>query len=163
MENYLETSQVGPHGKAPGLKVKLLSEANGMKIYVLVFKEGDEVLTGIQDFANQYKVKSAFFTAIGAFSKATSAWYDFAKKAYKVNHINQQVELVSLVGNISSFNDKPLVHAHFSAGYPDGKVEGGHLIEAFTSPTVELFVTVTDTPIYKKEDSHTDLKLMDLN
>jgi uncharacterized protein len=59
-------------------------------------------------------------------------------------------------------NDKPIVHAHFAVGFPDGKVEGGHLIEAYTCPTVEMFVTVEPTPIYKHFDQHSGLNLIDL-
>lgn len=160
---YLEPSKATPHGKAPGMEVKLLSDSNGVKNYVLIFSDNDEVLSGITDFANKYHVKTAHFTAIGAFKKATSGWYDESKKAFKLHRINEQVELISLIGNISTFNDKPIVHAHFAVGYPDGRAEGGHLIEAFTFPTVELFLTADPTPIYKHLDQPTGLDLIDLN
>ena len=139
---YLEASKAVPQGKAPGLKVKLLSDSNGVKNYVLVFAEDDEVLSGIADFANKYNVKCAHFTAIGALKKSISAWYDVSKKAYKLNSINQQAELVSLIGNITLLNDKPVVHVHFAVGFSDGKMEGGHMIEGYTFPTVELLITV---------------------
>jgi uncharacterized protein len=161
LADYLEASQAVPRGKAPGLKVKLLGDSNGIKNYVLVFAEDDEVLTGITDFANKYNVKSAHFTAIGAFKKAISGWYDDSKKAFKLNHINQQVELVSLIGNITQLNGKAVAHVHFAAGFPDGKVEGGHMIEAYTFPTVELFVTVDPTAVYKHLDPKTGLNLID--
>lgn len=160
---YLEASKAFPHASAPGLKVKLLSNNNGVKDYVLVFADDDEVLSGITEFANKYNVKSAHITAIGAFKKATSGWYDETKKAFKLHHINQQAELVSLIGNISLFNGKPVVHVHFAVGLPDGKLEGGHLIEAYTFPTVEMFITVYPTPIYKKLNQQTNLNLMDLD
>ncbi len=160
---YLEPAKAVPRGKAPGLKVKLLSDANNVKKYVLVFADGDEVLSGIADFANKYNVKDAHFTAIGALKKSVSGWYDVSKKAYKLNHINQQAELVSLIGNISLLNDKPVVHAHFAVGFSDGKVEGGHLIEGYTFPTVEMFITVEPTPIYKQLDPHTGLNLIEPN
>ena len=160
---YLESSKAVPQGKAPGLKVKLLSDFNGIKHYVLVFADGDEVLSGVTDFATKYNVKDAHFTAIGALKKSTSGWYDASKKAYKLNHIDQQAEIVSLIGNISLFNDKPVVHAHFAVGFADGKVEGGHLIEAYTFPTVEMFITVEPTPLQKHPDQETGLNLIDPN
>ena len=135
---YIESSKAIPQGKSPGLKVRLLSDSKGVKTYVLVFADGDEVLSGITDFANKYNVKDAHFTAIGALKKSISGWYDASRKAYKLNYINQQAEIVSLIGNISLLNDKPVVHAHFAVGFPDGKVEGGHLIEAYTFPTREI-------------------------
>ena len=71
----------------------------------------------------------------------------------KLNYINQQSEVVSLIGNISLLDNKPVVHAHFAVGLSDGKVEGGHMIEAYVSPTLELFITVEPTPLYKHFDN----------
>lgn len=51
----------------------------------------------------------------------------------------------------------------FAVGFPDGKVEGGHLIEAYTFPTIEMFITVEPTPIYKHLDPQTGLNLIDPN
>jgi predicted DNA-binding protein with PD1-like motif len=160
---YLEASKAVPQGKAPRLKVKLLSESNGVKDYVLVFADNDEVLSGIAEFAMKYNVKCAHFTAIGAFKKVITGWYDTPKKAYKLNHINQQVELVSLVGNITTLNDRPIVHAHIAVGFSNGKVEGGHLVEAYTFPTVELFLTVEPTPLYKSFEPNIGLYLIDVD
>lgn len=158
---YLEPSKAIPHGQAPGLKVKLLSDTNGVKEYLLVFAEDDEVLSGITEFAKKYNVKAAHLSAIGAFKKSTSAWYDEPKKAFKLHPINQQAELVSLIGNITTFNGKPVAHVHFAVGLPDGSLQGGHMIDAYTFPTVEMFVTVEPTPIYKRFDPRTGLDLMD--
>jgi uncharacterized protein len=147
-------------GKAPGMTYKLLSDNKGTKEYVLVFAKNDEVLSGISDFAAQHHILSARFTAIGALRETTMAWFDLNRKSYKLNVIHQQVELTSLIGDIALYNGNPVVHTHFSIGFPDGRVEGGHLIEAVTYPTVELFMTVFPTALQKKLDKETDLKLI---
>lgn len=147
-------------GRAPGMKYKLLSDTNGVKEYVLIFAKGDEVLSGISDFAATQKISSARFTAIGALKSTTTAWFDLAEKTYKLNHINQQVELVSLIGDIALYDGHPVVHAHYSLGLSDGSLQGGHLIEAITDPTVELFMTTYATPLQKQLDKETDLKLI---
>src|ERR1700733_10328763 len=146
-------------GKAPGMKYRLLSEHDGMKEYALIFAKGDEVLSGLSDFVKQQKVGSARFTAIGALQSAKTAWFDQSKKSYRVNIINKQSELVSLIGDIGLFEGTPTVHAHFSVGFETGAVEGGHLIEAVTFPTVELFMTVFPVALDKELDPETDLKL----
>jgi uncharacterized protein len=148
--DYLASSKAVPQGKAPGLQVKQLSNSNGVREFVLVFAVDDEVLGGLTEFANKYNVKSASITAIGGFERATSGWYDLSKQAFKLHHMNQQMEVVSLIGNITEYNGKPLVHVHFAAALSDGKVEGGHMIEAYTSPTLEMFVTAFPTPVYKQ-------------
>lgn len=147
-------------GKAPGMTYKLLADNNGVKEYAIIFAKGDEVLSGISDFAGKEHVSSARFTAIGALKHAITACFDVSRKEYKLNPINQQGELISLIGDIALFNSKPVVHTHFSVGLPDGSVRGGHLIEAVTFPTVELFMTVFPAPLYKKLDEETDLELI---
>jgi hypothetical protein len=159
---YLSPAEPTPTGKAPGMKVKLISESNGVKNYAVIFAKGDEVLSGTNDFAMKYKVTSARFTAIGALKDATTAWFDLEKKMYKLNPINEQVELTSLIGDIGVYNGSPAVHTHITIGLPDGTVKGGHLIEAHVNPTVELFVTVFPTPLEKRLDPETDLKLFEL-
>lgn len=149
------------HGKAPGLQTKLLSDVGGVKTYALVFAKGDEVLSGLTDFVAAQHVQAAHFSAIGAFQTATTAWFDPQKKQYRLNRVQGPVELVSLLGDVALFEGKPVVHSHLAVGHPDGRIEGGHLIEGYVFPTVELFLTVYPTPLYKKSDPETDLKLID--
>src|SRR5881227_3260275 len=160
-EAYVSPSVPVATGKAPGMKVRLLSENAGVKHYVIILAKGDEVMSGLTDFAKQNKVTSASFTAIGAFSRATVAWFDDSRKEFKLVPIEQQVEVVSMIGNIALSGDQPVVHAHVSVASSDGAVRGGHLINAFVFPTLELFMTVYPTPLHKQLDEATGLKLID--
>jgi uncharacterized protein len=139
-------------GKAPGMKYRLLSEHEGIREFTLIFSKGDEVLSGISDFVKQQKVGSARFTAIGALKSAKTAWFDLAEKSYEVHIINRQCELVSLIGDIGLYEGSPIVHAHFSVGFETGAMEGGHLMNAVTFPTVELFMTVFPVALDKELD-----------
>lgn len=160
-ETYLSPSASVPTGKAPGMKVQLLAENGGMKNYAIVLAKGDEVMSGLTDFARQNKVTAASFTAIGAFSHATVAWFDKSKKEFKLIPIKQQVELVSMIGDIALSGDQPAVHTHVSVASSDGTLRGGHLIDAYVFPTLELFITVYPTPLHKQLDEATGLKLID--
>jgi uncharacterized protein len=160
-EAYISPSAPVATGKAPGMKVRLLSANAGVKHYAVILAKGDEVMSGLTDFARQNKVTSASFTAIGAFSHATVAWFDDARKEFRLIPIEQQVELVSMIGDIALVNDQPVVHTHVSVASPDGTVRGGHVINAFVFPTLELFMTVYPTPLHKKSDEATGLKLID--
>ena len=160
-EAYLSPSAPVANGKAPGMKVRLLSENGGVKNYAIVLAKGDEVMSGLTDFARQNKVTSASFTAIGAFSRATVAWFDESRKEFKLIPIKQQVELVSMIGDIALVNDQSIVHTHVSVASSDGTVRGGHVINAFVSPTLELFMTVYPTALHKQLDEATGLKLID--
>jgi hypothetical protein len=100
-EGYLPPTATVATGKAPCMKARLVAENNGVKTYAIVLAKGDEVMSGLTDFARQNKVTSASFTAIGAFSNATVAWFDRTKKEYKLIPIKQQVELISMIGDIA--------------------------------------------------------------
>jgi len=55
-QGYLSPSVAVATGKAPGMKVRLLSENGGVKNYAIVLAKGDEVMSGLSDFARQNKV-----------------------------------------------------------------------------------------------------------
>jgi predicted DNA-binding protein with PD1-like motif len=158
---YISPTAPVATGKAPGMKVGLLSETGAVKNYAIVLAKGDEVMSGLTDFARKYQVKSASFTAIGAFSGATVAWFDEGRKEFKLIPLHEQMELVSMIGDIALSGDQPVVHTHVSLAASDGSVRGGHLIEANVFPTLELFMTVYLTPLHKEPEQETGLKLID--
>jgi predicted DNA-binding protein with PD1-like motif len=150
-----------PTGKAPSMQVKLVKDTPEEKVYVIVFLKGDEVLSGLTDFAAKYNVADAHFTGIGAISSATTAWLDLDKKMYHPTVTNQQVEVLSLIGDIAVFNGKPVVHMHAILGRRDGSTVGGHVWELNANPTVEVFLTANTTPLAKRPDPASGIKLID--
>jgi len=95
--------------KSPGVKVKLLDSSANKKIYVLIFSKGDEVVSGLTEFALKYGVKSAHYSAIGDATSAKVGWYDYQRKMFKVIAISSPAEITSLVGDIAMFNGKPVL------------------------------------------------------
>jgi predicted DNA-binding protein with PD1-like motif len=149
-QEYVSPTKPAQTGRSPGVKVKLISDNGTTKVYFLVFAAGDEIMSGLNEFAQKYNVKSAHFTAIGDATSAKIGWYDGSKKMFKVNAINQQSEITSLIGDIAIFNDKPVVHIHINLAGEDGTVRGGHLLEAFVAPTLEVMMTVEPVRFIKK-------------
>ncbi len=152
-QEYWPPAKAVQTGRSPGVKVRLLSRLDsysGTITYVIVFAPGDEIMSGLTEFAEKYKVKSAHFTAIGDVRAAKMGWYDQSKKMFKVNAINEQCEVTSLIGDIAIYNGKPVVHAHINLATSDGIVHGGHLLEAFVTPTLEVMMTTEYRPLYKK-------------
>lgn len=159
---YFPTKVDPGEGQAPGLKAQTLSEQNGSKTWVLAFHKGDEVMGGIAEFARRQHLASAHFTAIGAFSDATVAWYDVGRKAFRPIPVRSEVEVVSLIGNVTADEDNsPLVHIHCVLGDPNGNLKGGHLLDARVSVTLELFLTEEPTSVHKVMDKEIGLKLIE--
>jgi predicted DNA-binding protein with PD1-like motif len=160
-DRFISPSRSVPAGKAPGMKVKVVKDAPEEKVYALVFYKGDDAMSGLTDFAIQNKIEDAHFTAIGAIDGATLAWLDPAAKIYHRIPVTQQVEVLSLIGDVTTFNGKPIVHMHAVLGKPDGTTIGGHVFELDVNPTLEVMVTVNATPLKRRPDDASGMKVID--
>ncbi len=160
-QEFISPSRPVPTGQAPGMQVKLVSKRGSEKVYAVIFRKDDEVLSGLTDFAIQNHIGDAHFTAIGAVSHALVGWLDLGAKQYRAIHVEEQVEVLSMMGDIATFRGKPVVHAHMVFGRHDGTTVGGHLWEAYVNPTLEVFVTVNAAPLQKKADDASGMKLID--
>jgi hypothetical protein len=158
---YISPSQSGPHGSAPGMWVKALSSGKGPAEYAVIFRDGDDPYAGLTQFAAQYHIHSAHFTAIGAFRDARLGFYDADRKMFRLIPIDTQVEVVSLIGDIAQLDGKPAVHMHCVVSFPDGHTLGGHFLSAHVRPLLEVFVTADPVSLQKKPDAATGLTLMD--
>ncbi len=128
------------------MKAELINDADE-KTYALIFDKGDEVIAGLEEFAKAERLSASQFTAIGAFSDATLGFFDRELKDYRKIPLNEQVEVLSLLGNFALAPDGPKVHAHAVVGKPDGTAHGGHLLRAHVWPTLE--VIVVELPVYR--------------
>ena len=160
-EVWVSPSHPVATGKAPGMKVQLLGTHGKQKTYAVIFSKGDEAFSGLTDFARQYNVTAAHFTAIGALEGARLAFFDPTRKMYREIPIDGQVEVLSMIGDIALNKGKPAVHTHMVVGFPDGSTRGGHVLEAHVNPTLEVMVTVEPNAMHRRPDAATDLTLID--
>ena len=99
--------------------------------------------------------------AIGALSHVRFGWFNWETKKYEIaGDLNEQMELLSLIGEIALKGDKPEVHAHIIVGRRDGTAHGGHLLEAHVRPTFELVLTEKPTHLKKHIDPESGLALI---
>ncbi len=138
-----------------------LLDATGPRTWVLIFDKGDEPVAGLTAFAKAQKLGAAHFTAIGAFSDVTLGYFDRAKRDYKKIPLHEQVEVLSLLGDIALDKGEPKVHAHVVVGRADGEARGGHLLEAHVWPTLEVVLVESPRHLRKRHDPETGLALID--
>jgi hypothetical protein len=143
-EGYVGRKEVTARGQAPAMKVKDLGPSG--HTYEVTFGKGDEVASGLTEFAEKNHITAGHFTGVGAFSSALLGWTDPEKRAFKKVDIDSEAEVLSFVGDISTLNGKPYVHAHAVVGFPDGSTKGGHFIEGHVSIVMEVFVTDNSAP-----------------
>ncbi|HLW68880.1 MAG TPA: PPC domain-containing DNA-binding protein [Gemmataceae bacterium] len=145
------------------MKSKQLSQTGSQMTYALIFDTGDEVIHGLTDFAKSQRLAGSHFTAIGAFQNATLGYFDWSKKDYKKIPVREQVEVVSLVGDIAEDErGQPKIHAHVVLARSDGEALGGHLLEAHVRPTLEVILTESPQHLHRKHDPETGLALIRL-
>jgi predicted DNA-binding protein with PD1-like motif len=159
-QEYQSTITSVEAGKAPGMKVKLLSMAGEAKTYAVIFSKGDEVVSGLTEFAKEYNVKSAHYQAIGEALHIEVGCFDYQRKEFLVIPIDS-AEVTSFIGNIAWYNKKPVIHTHITASLKDSSVKGGHLLKLIVGPTLEVIVTIEPTPLYKKLNEEFQAGLID--
>jgi uncharacterized protein len=131
--------------------------------FILVFKTGDELAAGLLEFAKSKKLSAASFKAVGACSSVRLAWFNWESKRYEPSvTLDEQVELLSLIGDVALQDGAPAVHAHVVIGKKDGTAHGGHLLKAFIRPTCEVVLTESAAHLQKFIDRESGLALIKL-
>ena len=142
------------------MKAKQLDDR---KTFALIFATGDEVTAGLAEFVRSHRIGAAHFTAIGAFKDVTLGYFNWEKKDYQKIPLHEQVEVLSLVGDVAIGEDgQPTVHAHVVVGRSDGAAHGGHLLEAHVRPTLELILVESPAHLQKRHDPESGLALIRL-
>jgi uncharacterized protein len=122
----------------------LLTPAPGWalaKIYSL--KKGALIPDGVVAIARRERMRTGLVSAIGGFSKVRIGYFDQGRKKYEEHDIEEELEVTSLLGNITTKDGKPFLHVHGTFGRRDLSVIGGHIMTATVSPLLEVVITPT--------------------
>ena len=131
---------------------------------LFVFDTGEEVVSALQKLALDRKIEGGSFAALGAFQRAVIAYWNWDTKKYEEIEIDEQVEVLSLLGNVArGEKGEPKVHAHVTLGRRTGDAVGGHLLKGFVRPTIEMVLTRASQRLSRKRDLETKLQLLDLH
>jgi uncharacterized protein len=142
------------------MQSKLINDGP-QKTYVLVLSKGEEVVSVIEGFAQEQALAAAQITAIGALSNAVLGFFDWETKDYVKIPVTEQVEVVSLIGDVAIGPDgQPALHPHIVVSRRDGSAMGGHLLEAHVRPTLEVVLTESPGHLHKRKDPESGLALI---
>jgi uncharacterized protein len=145
------------------MKAKLLARTGNLREWALIFAAADEVMTELKGFAASEHLKAARFTGIGAFANVTIAWFDLQKQSYQPIQIDEQVEVLSLIGDVADLNGEASVHAHICVAKRDGSAHGGHLQSGRVRPTLELIISEAPAHLRKSFRPEFGIALIDLD
>ena len=141
------------------MRSKLLN-ADPPITYAVVLDTGDEVIGELGNFVREQEVEAASLTAIGAFSRAVLGYFQWETKEYKKMPVGEQVEVLSLLGDVAVGDQGPTLHLHAVLGRADGSTVGGHLLEAYVRPTLEVILIQPPSYLRKRKDPETGLALI---
>jgi predicted DNA-binding protein with PD1-like motif len=140
---------------------RIADEGRGETL-VVVLDDGEEAFSSLQEFARKGAVSAASLTAIGAFSRATVGWFDFASKSYKEIAVDEQCEVLSAIGDVAVGDDgKASLHVHVVLGLSDGSTRGGHLLKGTVHPTLEVVFTETPARLRRRNRPELGIALID--
>lgn len=146
------------------MRHKLLETNDGRRKFVLVLDAGEEAIAAITAFATEQKLEGTSLTGIGAFASCSFGHFNPVTKEFRRNDLADQSEVLAITGNIAGgADDKPHLHIHCVVGLNDATTRGGHLIEGWVRPTMELVLEESPEHLQRGLDHASGLVLLQPN
>jgi len=131
--------------------------------YLMVLRQGDDVLAHIENLAKAENIPSASFTGIGFAAEVTFGFYDFEAKKFNPKTF-KKVEMGSLTGSIAWNEKDPSIHLHGIATDEKFNAFGGHLLSLHVGTgSMEIYITVNDKKLERKVEQPLNANVLQLN
>ena len=128
-------------------------------IFIINIDNHQEIVAALAAFCEEQNVHCGVIEGLGAVSSATLRFLDPATKKYVDKTFDEQMEIASLLGNISEKDGKVYLHLHVTLGRRDYSVVGGHLLCARINGACEIFIKPLPGPVGRRFDEETGLNL----
>lgn len=125
-------------------------------------ESGDAVVETITALLQREGIGFAVLSGLGAARYVRLAYLDVERKQYEAHEVEEQLEVVSLIGNAALRDGKPFLHVHVSMGRRDLSLFGGHLQELIANPTIEVWVQPEAKPAQRVFDDEIGMAVLDL-
>ena len=131
--------------------------------FILRLEQNDDILKTLREFSNAQRLRACFFEGIGSLYRAVLGHYDFKDtKTYKYETFDEDLEILTLSGNVSTMNKQSIPHAHVTLGRRDFSVIGGHLEDGSLANMVEVQLNRLPGKLSKAKDEEVGLNLLQL-
>lgn len=130
--------------------------------YLMVLREGDNVLELIEKLAKEQNIPSANFSGIGFAQEATFGFYDFGEKKFHPKTFNK-VEMGSITGSIAWSGDKPSIHMHGVATDDKFDAYGGHVLGLKVGTgSMEIYINLNSQKLERKIEQPLNANVLQL-
>lgn len=130
--------------------------------YLIRLYKDEDLFVALEEFAQRENLKAGMLKGIGALKDVELGYYHLDEKTYDRKEFNDEYELLSLDGNLSSLNSKPFFHIHTVLGASDFSCIGGHLFSAKVAVTTELYFFPLDVTVEREMNDEIGLNLLNL-
>ncbi len=131
--------------------------------YLMVLRQGDDVLAHIENMVKAENIPSASFTGIGFASDVTFGFFDFNAKKFNPKTFSK-VEMGSLTGSIAWNEKGPSIHIHGVATDDQFNAYGGHILSLHVGTgSMEIYVTVNDQKLERKTEQPLNANVLQLS
>ena len=128
--------------------------------YVIRLDPGEEIVEKIVWLAAVEGIRLGKLTGLGAVDNVTLKSFQPETKQYYAHMYHTDLEIVSLIGSITTLNGRPYPHMHMSVADSVGHVYGGHLNKAVVSASCEIFLDVVNGVVERKPNPKIGLNTM---
>jgi len=133
------------------------------RVIVSKIQPDEDLFEAIKELIKKHNIKSGLLNVIGALKQFTIGYFNIEKKQYNFKTFNEDIELISCMGNISFKDNEPIIHLHVSVGKDDYTIIGGHLGQpSVVSITAEVYIYEINDKINRANDPQFNLSLLDL-
>ncbi len=130
--------------------------------YLMVLRQGDDVLAHIESLAKSENIPSASFTGIGFASEVTFGFYDFEAKKFNPKTF-KKVEMGSLTGSVAWNEKGPSIHVHGVATDDKFNAYGGHILSLYVGTgSMEVYINVNDKKLERQVEQPINANVLQL-
>ena len=130
--------------------------------YLLKLSTGEELVSELSQFCLENAIFAGSFTVIGATTQIDLGFYSLTKKEYSWREFSGEFEITGGVGNITIFEQKPVIHMHTAISDEAFNAYGGHVKSLVVGATCEVVLVVYTKTMERKFDAEVGLNLWGL-
>jgi uncharacterized protein len=125
-------------------------------------ESGDRAVESLTALLRADGIGYATVTGLGALRWVRLSYWNAETREYETHELEEQVEVISLVGNAALRDGEPALHLHVSLGRRDLSLLGGHFNEGIAHPTLEVWLQREAGSVVREIEPDSGLPLMQL-
>lgn len=133
---------------------------NDSSIHIIRLDKDDELIKCVTDYATTHSLMAGSINAIGSAKKITLSFFNFEKHEFEDHYLSENLEIVSLNGNLAMLDEKLTIHIHGTFSKNNLSVIGGHVKELVISATCEVLLIPLEVKLLRAKDDMTGLNLL---